>query len=190
MRLPDVYAITAATLCADIADFLARLERALVEDGLRLVQIRDKNLAAAERAHLARECARLCRRHRARFLVNDDEDLAVQVGADGVHLSSGNLDAGAVRGKWHLIGASVHSLDEAQLACRRVDPSFLVLSPIKSTLSHVDARPLGWDGFARIATAVAPKPVYALGGLSASDRPRAANCGAAGIAAMRTPWNL
>ena len=190
MQLPDTYAITAATLCADIDDFLGRLERALAEDGLRLVQIRDKSLASGRRAHLARECARLCRRHRARFLVNDDEDLALQVGADGLHLGSGSLAAGVIRGDWRLIGASVHSLQEAQLACSRFDPSFLVLSPVKATLTHVDARPLGWDGFSRIAAAVAPRPVYALGGLADCDLQQARDCGGAGIAAMRSPWGL
>ena len=190
MRLPEFYAITAATLCRDLDDFLGRLERALIGSSLRLVQVRDKNLAHDDRARLARECARLCRRHQAQFLVNDDEELALQVGADGIHLSSGNLTAAALQSNWPLIGASVHSLQQAQRACRNIDPSFLVLSPVNSTLTHINARPLGWDAFRKIASAIAPKPVYALGGLGLSDLKQATSCGAAGIAAMRSPWGL
>ena len=190
MKLPDIYGITAATLCPDLDDFLHRLERALTEGGLRLLQVRDKSLADDERYHLASECTRLCHRHQARLLINDDEELARQVGADGIHLSSANLESAKLHYSWPLIGASVHSLDQAQLACRRLNPSLLVLSPVKKTLTHVNARLLGWDRFAKITAAVAPCPVYALGGLCDADLPQASQCGAVGIAAMRSPWDL
>jgi 8-oxo-dGTP diphosphatase len=64
---------------------------------------------------------------------------------------------------------------------------FVVLGPVLPTLSHPEAEPLGWEGFARLARDVS-LPVYALGGLQPQDKIKAWQSGAHGIAMQRGVW--
>jgi 8-oxo-dGTP diphosphatase len=65
---------------------------------------------------------------------------------------------------------------------------FAVLGPVKSTASHAGARPIGWDGFERIARG-ASIPVYAIGGLRRADLEDAWRAGAHGVAMIRGAWD-
>ncbi|MGL6249659.1 MAG: Nudix family hydrolase, partial [Billgrantia desiderata] len=89
VMLPTEYLITAEE--ADAAVFDACLERALVEDGVRLVQLRAKTLDEAAYLARAERALALCRRHGARLLLNADPALLDRVEADGVHLTSERL---------------------------------------------------------------------------------------------------
>ena len=89
LALAHEYAITTADTLGAKA-MLIRLEQRL-DQGLKLVQIRDKTMAPGERAEFARVAVRLAHRYGARALVNSDGALARSVGADGVHLTAGGL---------------------------------------------------------------------------------------------------
>lgn len=184
LALPPVYAISqAAELGA--AQFLERLEAAL-EKGLRLIQLREKELSAAELERLAPQVVRLSHDYGARVLVNGDLELARAVGADGVHLTSAQLVALSERPQIEWCAASAHNAAElAQAAALGLD--FVVLSPVKPTLSHPGAPVLGWDGFSDLAAGM-PMPVYALGGMDSSDLETARQAGAHGIAMLRGAW--
>src|SRR5579859_5453216 len=83
--LRGLYAITSSDLCADRARLLAAVAAAL-RGGAAVIQLRDKYSAPAARSLNARALVALCREHGARLIINDDLALALDCGADGVHL--------------------------------------------------------------------------------------------------------
>jgi len=181
LALPPVYAITNATE-AGVTNYLRQLEHALA-GGLKLIQAREKNLPAAELRSFARQVVTLAHAHGAKVLVNSDEVLARDVGADGVHLTSHQLMHCDVRPEFALVGASTHSRQEIERAAE-LKLDFVVLGAVKTTMTHPGEKPLGWEQFAAMVAA-APLPVYALGGLSLADMDGAIALGAHGVAMQR-----
>lgn len=184
LALPPVHAISnAAELGA--ADFLLRLERAL-DSGLRLVQLRDKDMPAAERYTLARQVVELAHRYGATVVVNGDVALARSVGADGVHWTAAQLLQATQRPDVGLLGASCHDAEELRRAVE-IGADFAVLGPVLPTRSHPGIQTLGWPGFAALIKDY-PLPVYALGGMHAHLMETAWRAGAHGIASLRDVW--
>jgi 8-oxo-dGTP diphosphatase len=181
LALPAIYAITNAAE-AGAAIYLAQLEHAL-EQGVRLVQIREKTLSGDERLHFARAVVAKAHAHGAKVLVNSDAGVAMQVGADGVHLTAAQLAVCSVRPDFPLVAASTHHRDEIELAAE-LKLDFVVLGAVKPTRTHPGQAPIGWPRFADWVSA-APLPVYALGGLTRDDLSIATEHGAHGIAMQR-----
>lgn len=184
LLLPQEYAISQAAELG-VERFLGSL-RARLAEGLRLVQLREPGMAKPELASLASKMIRLARPAGARVLVNGDIALAHEVGADGVHLSARQVAMAAARPDLPLVGASSHSASELR-AAERIGADFAVLGPVRSTPSHPDRAPLGWDGL-REAGRGSAIPVYALGGMERSDMDAAWACGAHGVAMVRAAW--
>ena len=181
LALPPGYAITNAT-GAGVTIYLRQLEHALTH-GLKLIQVREKNMPAVELRSFASQVVTLAHAHGAKVLVNSDEALARDVGADGVHLTSQQLMDCNVRPAFALVGASTHSRQEIERAAE-LKLDFVVLGAVKATLTHPGEKPLGWEQFAALVAA-APLPVYALGGLSLADMEDATALGAHGVAMQR-----
>jgi 8-oxo-dGTP diphosphatase len=186
LSLPAEYAITRA---ADLGEnpFLSRLE-ARLRGGLRLVQVREKNLARDALKGFAQRVLALARAHGAKVLVNSDVELARAIGADGVHLTAAQLRGATGRPDLAWCGASCHSTEELRRA-GDLGVDFAVLGPVCATPSHPGAVPLGWDRFREIA-AGASIPVYALGGLLPRDLEEARSRGAHGLAMVRGAWEM
>lgn len=183
LALPPRCVVSAAEVIG-VEETLARLPQ--VAAAPVLLQLRDKNLPAAQRRLLAEKMARQVQGSGGLLVVNDDEQLAREVGADGVHLSARRLMAAAARPPFEWAGASCHSAAELAQA-QALELDYAVLSPVCKTLTHVDAPPLGWEGFAAHAQGSAI-PLYALGGLAPGDLSTALSRGAHGIAMMRQGW--
>ena len=178
LALPLEYAITdAVTLGREFV--LSRLALRL-QDGLKLIQLRDKELA--DRIGFAQEIAGLAHRHGAKVLVNGGPDVA-----DGIHFTAGQMMALTERPKRGLAAASCHTRVELERAMR-LGMDFAVLGPVKPTASHSGAAPLGWDGFAAIARG-ARIPVYAIGGMRREDLPDARRRAAHGVAMISGAWS-
>ena len=184
LTLPPVYAISHA-VGLGIEVFLARLERAL-QQGLRLIQVRDKELDEATRLELARAVIARAKPYGARVLVNGSAELARAAGADGVHLDAAHLARLSERPDVDWVGASCHNADELALAAE-MGADFALLSPVLPTLTHPGTPTLGWGTFSQWA-AVSPIPVYGLGGLTAADVGLAQSYGAHGVALLRAAW--
>ncbi len=187
LRLPPFYLITPEP-GRDLPPFLGRLEAAL-QRGIRLIQLRAPRVTETAYRRLAHAALELTRAHGARLLLNAEPALALELGADGVHLNGRRL------ARLHerplpdtlLVAASVH--DGAQLArAEAIHVDFACLSPVCPTASHPQAPPLGWARFARLA-ATTPLPLYALGGLDPRRLKTARTHGAHGIAAIRGLWS-
>jgi 8-oxo-dGTP diphosphatase len=185
LELPLVYGISAA---ADLGveNFLARLETALAR-GLRLVQLREKTLAAVQLAQLAVRVAALCQEYGAILTINGDLDLAARLGV-GAHLTSSQLAAIPARPDLPWVGASCHDAAELERAAA-VGADFVVLGPVQATPSHPGATPLGWAAFSRLIEDY-PLPVHALGGLAPADLEPARQAGAHGIAMRSAAWQV
>lgn len=184
-RLPSVYCITPEP--CDTAAFWSRFE-SMLNSGIRLVQWRSKEASDAEYARLARRAIALCHAAGVRVLLNASPDIALELGADGVHLTSSRLRGLGERplGRERWVAASCHDLAEVQHA-QRIGVDFAVAGPVAATTSHPEAVPLGWAGLGAIANEAAI-PLYGLGGLSLADLPLAFEQGAQGIAAISSIW--
>lgn len=157
--------------------------RLAVEGGATVVQWRLKNVPQVDVVERGRATRSLCARHGVTFVVNDDVEAALMLGADGVHL--GRADEGAARAKDHglLLGLSATSLAEARAAAGRAD--YVGAGPVWETPSKVDADPaIGLDGLREICRAITV-PVVAIGGIDASNAAECIRAGAAGVAVIR-----
>ena len=174
LALPTEYAITNAGQYG-IADMRARVERRL-QQGLKLIQVREPDLADDERTLFTRQVLGLAHRHGCRVLVK-----APFPGADGVHFTASQLMNLKERPEG-MTAASCHTREELEHAMR-LELDFVVLGPVK------DKSPaLGWDRFRDLA-AFSSLPIYAIGGLGKSDLEDAWRAGAHGLAMIRAAWS-
>jgi 8-oxo-dGTP diphosphatase len=184
LELPALYAISNAAELG-VEPFMASLQ-ARLDEGLRMVQLREKALSRDALRELAQRVVALVHARGAKVLLNGDEALAREVGADGMHLSSTQLAGLTERPATDWCAASCHNAEELRRA-EALGCDFAVLSPVLPTRSHPGAPHLGWEGFAAVA-AGATIPVYALGGLKQEDMQTAWQYGAHGIAMLRQAW--
>lgn len=181
LALPTTMAITMAEAVGAERQ-LEHLAQALA-DGLRLIQVRDKGWPPAQRLRFAEAVVRLARDHGALVVINDDEEIARQVGADGLHLSAGRLACCAVRPAFAWVGASCHSAAEIARA-GELGVDYALLGPVLPTPTHPESNGLGWVEFARQVQGNT-LPVFALGGMKPKMLATAQQHGAHGIALMR-----
>jgi 8-oxo-dGTP diphosphatase len=181
LALPTTMAITMGEI-EGVERQLERLEEAL-DKGLRLIQVRDKGWPVAQRLWFAEAVTRIARQRGALVLINDDEEIARQVGADGVNLTATRLKACARRPDFDWVGASCHSAGELAHAAE-LGLDYALLSPVLPTPTHPDAAYLGWDEFSKLIDGC-PLPVFALGGMKKELLATAQGHGAHGIALMR-----
>ena len=181
LALPATMAITMGE-SEGVERQLERLEEAL-ETGLRLIQVRDKGWPCAQRLWFAEAVRRIAGQRGALVLINDDEDIARRIGADGLHLSAAGLAACLQRPDFAWVGASCHGADELRRAAE-LGLDYALLGPVLPTPTHPDATGLGWAEFARLIAGT-PLPVFALGGMKSGMLSVAQKRGAHGIALMR-----
>ncbi len=184
LSLPPIYAITNAKKYGE-TEFMQRLKAAL-EKGVRLVQVREHDMAPEQLESFARRVVTLAHEHDARVLINGDETLARRCGADGVHLPGEQLMRMKQRPGTRIWAASCHDATElAQAAALEAD--FVVLSPVLPTPTHPEAAGMGWEKFAGLVNNY-PVPVYALGGMKRELLETAMRCGAHGVSLMSGIW--
>jgi thiamine-phosphate diphosphorylase len=150
--------------------------RRAVAAGATVVQLRVKAPTAEVVA-----CGRGFRELGVTFVVNDDVDAALALGADGVHLGQSDPGAERARAAGLLLGRSAVTFEQAVEA----DADYLGVGPIWETPSKEDADPaLGLHELERICAAVSV-PAVAIGGIDASNAGACIRAGAAGVAVIR-----
>jgi thiamine-phosphate pyrophosphorylase len=157
--------------------------RVAVEGGATVIQWRLKNAPRVDLVERGRATRSLCARHGVTFVVNDDVEAALMLGAEGVHL--GRHDEGADRAREHglLLGISAASVEEAREA--DAVASYIGAGPIWETPSKPDADPaIGLEGLRQICAAVST-PVIAIGGVDETNAAACVEAGAAGVAVVR-----
>ena len=169
-----------------IAEALRALPRPSVPAGAVAVQLREKDLPVAAVLQLARRLRAVTSRAGVRLFVNDRVDVALAVGADGVHLGHRSMNVADVRAVAPALqlAVSTHALAEVQAAAETGQVSFVVFGPIFDTPSkRLYGSPLGLAPL-RQACAVGI-PVLALGGVDLENVASCRHAGASGIACIR-----
>ena len=186
MTLRGLYAITDSAL---LAGRLVPAVEAAIAGGARVVQYRDKSADGLRRAQEARALLQACRTHGVPFLINDDVELALAVGADGVHLGRGDaalLSARARLGATALIGATCHgSLEFAEEAWRH-GASYLAFGAM-----HPSATKPGASSATLQTLAAARRfglPLVAIGGITADNAAPVIAAGADCVAVISDLW--
>jgi thiamine-phosphate pyrophosphorylase len=178
----DLYLVTDrhATNGRDLSSVVG----AALTGGVNAVQLREKDLPGGELLRLAESVKAVCARNGARLFINDRVDIALAVDADGVQLGAASMPIAAARGLLgndRLIGASVHSLKEAQDA-ERDGADFVLFGPVFFTPSKAAyGEPQGLLRLQEIVEKIS-LPVYAIGGINAENAPAVRKAGAHGVA--------
>jgi thiamine-phosphate pyrophosphorylase len=165
--LRGLYAITSEAVCRDSATLLAAAEEALA-GGARLLQYRDKWNGAAMRERHAHALLGLCHEHGALFIVNDDVELALSCGADGVHV--GNTDASLAQARARLgaqtvIGVSCAGSIDRALAAQAGGASYVAFGRFFDSRTKPGA-PQAAQALLTQARPLLRIPVCAIGGVT------------------------
>ena len=163
---------------------LLKTTEALLGGGARLIQYRDKT---SERAAFRNNAIALRKLipESAVFIVNDDPRIALEIGADGVHLGQDDMPVDAVRkmlGPEFLIGLSTHSLAQV-LASRNQDIDYIGFGPIYKTQTKPQALPIGLDELPFVLRYM-DRPVYPIGGITLDRLSQIKSCGGGGRMAI------
>jgi thiamine-phosphate pyrophosphorylase len=165
-------------LCTPVREDLERFVAACVEGGVDVVQLREKARDDATILRAAAQLSTLCRSLGVPFVVNDRCDVALAVGADGVHVGQDDLPASTCRqllGPEAIVGLSTHSA--ADLALALDEPvTYLSAGPIAETPTK-PGRPATGPAYAALATTSAAVPVFVTGGVTPESVPGLAALG-------------
>ncbi|MBO4893793.1 MAG: thiamine phosphate synthase [Clostridia bacterium] len=166
----------------EYGEFLKRVEAAL-QSGVTCLQLREKGLDYASFLSEALEVKALCKKHNVPFIINDNVDLALEIGADGVHVGQEDMRADDVRrkaGDKLIVGVSAHSVEEA-LAAEAAGADYLGCGAVFVTSTKSDVTPLGFETLREICSAVGI-PVVAIGGINGYNITKLAGSGIDGVA--------
>jgi thiamine-phosphate pyrophosphorylase len=199
----QLYAITDRGLFSEGSQSEAVLRRQLLRlvegwtaGGVHFIQLREKDLAAADLQSLAREMAEKIDHDRSRLLVNvsaaESAALAVAAGADGVHLAGKPKPGAALRirqifrtaGVNAIISVPCHTLDDIHVA-RKEQVDLMLFSPVFEKLAAPKAEPQGLEALRQACAAAEGIPLLALGGVTSINAQDCLTAGAAGVAGIR-----
>ena len=157
--------------------------REALEGGVTLVQYRAKTASSAEMYAEALQLKALCDSFNVPLIINDRLDIAMAVGAAGVHLGQDDLPCAAARkilGEDYIIGVSAHNPAEAKAALQS-GADYLGCGAVFGTATKADVQKLGTDGLAAICKAKG-LPVVGIGGVTADNYREVRAAGADGAA--------
>ena len=184
IALPRLYPITDTGLSGlSHAEQVLRLSRG----GARLIQVREKLKGAREFFMEAEAALRVARERGARLIINDRVDIALALGADGVHLGQDDMPPEAARsilGDRAIIGFSTHNLEQA-LAASSLPIDYLALGPIFHTSSKENPDPVvGLEGLRRVRLSLPHTPLVAIGGIRPQNAAETLSAGADSLAVI------
>lgn len=157
--------------------------REALEGGVTLVQYRAKTASSADMYAEALQLKALCDSFNVPLIINDRLDIAMAVGAAGVHLGQDDLPCAAARkllGEDYIIGVSAHNPAEAKAALQS-GADYLGCGAVFGTATKADVKKLGTDGLAAICKAKG-LPVVGIGGVTADNYREVRAAGADGAA--------
>lgn len=162
----------------------SQVELAL-KGGATMIQIREKDLDENAFLKEAEQIQSLCAKYCVPFIVNDNVELAVKIGADGVHVGQNDMAAKDVRaliGKDKILGVSAQTVEQA-LEAQKCGADYLGTGAVFPTGSKDDAQVLGVQTLKEICSAV-NIPVVAIGGISKDNILELKKSGIAGVSVI------
>lgn len=163
--------------------------RMALEGGCRWIQLRMKDASAEEIIACAEEVLPLCRRHGAKFLLDDHVELVRQLGADGVHLGKNDMpvdEARKILGPDIIIGGTANTIEDI-IRLHKQGADYIGCGPFRFTTTKKNLSPiLGLDGYKSIVLKMKELgidlPIVAIGGITVEDIPAVMGTGVSGIA--------
>lgn len=162
----------------------AQVEKAL-KGGVTFVQLREKALDEQAFLEEAKEIQKLCEQYHVPYVINDNVEIAAQIGADGVHVGQSDMEAGDVREKLgpdRIIGVSAQTVEQAVRAQER-GADYLGVGAVFPTGSKADAVEVSHETVRAITEAV-DIPVIAIGGITKDNVSELSGTGICGIAVI------
>lgn len=156
---------------------------AALRGGVTCVQLREKELDQVAFLREAKDLCALCRRYGVPFIVNDNVEIAIACGADGIHVGQEDMEAGEVRrcvGEDMILGVSVHTVEEARQAVRD-GADYLGLGTVFPTSTKSDVDQMSNDTLRAICDAV-DVPIVAIGGINRGNLLQLSGSGVDGVA--------
>jgi len=157
-----------------------------IEGGVDIVQLREKRLRGAELLAAAKRAAQLCQRAGALFIVNDDPQIALLAGADGVHVGQEDMPISEVRGivgPQMLVGLSTHAEAEVDAAAS-AEVDYIGVGPVHRTPTK-PGRPAVGTQLVQYAARTATLPFFAIGGIDAGNVEAVLSAGARNVCVLR-----
>ena len=183
-HLPRVYPITDTNLSG--LSHAEQIDR-LIAGGATLIQLRDKHAAPRDFYRQAEAALQIARAHNVRLIINDRVDVALALGADGVHLGQTDMPVEAARrllGESVIIGISTHNLEQAELAAN-MPVDYVAFGPIFKTSTKENPDPIaGLEALRAVRTIVGALPVVAIGGITLANAEEAWRAGADAVSSI------
>jgi thiamine-phosphate pyrophosphorylase len=160
-----------------------------IKGGITIFQFREKGLGAlagSQKYDLARELKALCRKNSVPFIVNDDIELALELGADGVHIGQEDEAVGEVRKKIgdKILGVSAHTLAEVDHAIQN-GADYLGIGPIFPTSTKEDAKAAAGTKLIEDLRAKGYDiPIVGIGGIKVENSRSVIQAGADGVSVI------
>lgn len=154
-----------------------------IKGGVTCVQLREKELENEAFLAEAIEMKEICSRYHVPFIINDDVDVAIKCGADGIHVGQKDMEAGNVRalvGENMMIGVSVQTVEQA-LAAQKSGADYLGVGAVFTTTTKLDANSVSHKTLKEICETVSI-PVVAIGGINKSNILELSGTGVDGVA--------
>lgn len=163
----------------------------LIDGGATLIQLREKTEPASQFFAQAEQALRVARERGAKIIINDRVDIALALGADGVHLGQEDLAPDAARrilGDDAIIGFSTHNLKQALLAAQ-MPVDYVAIGPIFSTNTKQSRNlAVGLDGLARVREALGATYLVAIGGITRENIQATLKAGADAASVIADIW--
>lgn len=184
-RLPRVYPITDT----QISGLSHAVQVALFAGGgATVVQLRDKHSSALAFYEQAKAALAVAREHGVQLIINDRADIALAVGADGVHLGQDDLPPEAARrllGDEVVIGFSTHNVKQA-IEASTWPIEYLAIGPIFETATKENPDSVvGLDGLRMVREAIGERPLVGIGGITPENARSVIDAGADSVAIIR-----
>lgn len=179
-----LYAITGEQFHPD-RDLITVMEEAIL-GGVDIIQLRDKKSTKREVLQKATALRALTRKHNVTFIVNDHIDVALAIGADGIHLGQDDLPlliARKIVGDMMIIGISTHSIEEARLA-EQEGADYIGVGPVFATKSKEDVVSPVTTSYVREVAREIRIPFVAIGGIKLHNVDQVLEAGASRICAI------
>lgn len=166
---------------------LVQQVRLLSTGGAPLIQLRAKHTAAQEFYEQAKAAVAVAAPWGVQLLINDRVDIALAVGAHGVHLGQDDMPPDAARkllGPDAVIGYSTHNIEQA-IAATKLPIDYVALGPIFATSTKSDTAPtVGLDGLRAVREAIGEFPLVAIGGITRENAREVIQAGADSVAVI------
>lgn len=165
---------------------LAELVPELAAAGVDVIQLREKTLEGGDIMRAGEPVADACRAAGVAFIVNDRPDIALGLGADGVHLGQGDVPVALARRVLGpaVVGRSTHSRAQLDAETAAGDADYVAVGPVWPTPTK-PGRPGVGEALVRHAAAAADLPWFAIGGIDATTLPVLLDAGARRIVVVR-----